>query len=124
MTEPYDFHLNFEALHKSTDELECLLNKYRQENKYAEEVYQTLKPLFDKIKANLLKKAIEGTFGISRMVTESGLEDQYPDLGKAYATFCWDVKGLTDDPYNDELDARIRKAQQEELARRAALKEN
>jgi len=124
MTEAYDFHLNFKALHKSTNELEFLLNKYRSESKYVEEVYQGLKPLFDKIKANLLKKAIEGNLSVSRMLGESGIEDQYPDLSEAYAKFSHDVHGRTDDPYNDELSARIRKAQQEELARRAALKEN
>jgi len=103
MAEPYNFHLNFEALHRSTAELERLLNHYRPENKYVEEVYQSLKPLFDKIHNDQLKKAIEGNLSVSRMLGESGVEIEYPDLSQAYAVFNLDVQGITDDPRNLKL---------------------
>jgi len=110
MTAPYDYHLNFEALHRSTEELERLLNKYRSENKYVEEAYQSLKPLFDKIHSNQLKKAIDGNLSVSRMLGESGVEIEYPDLSQAYAVFNLDVQGITDDPRNFKFREMYEKA--------------
>ncbi|EHD12869.1 hypothetical protein CIN_22090 [Commensalibacter intestini A911] len=116
MTAPYDYHLNFEALHRSTEELERLLNKYRSENKYVEEAYQSLKPLFDKIHSNQLKKAIDGNLSVSRMLGESGVEIEYPDLSQAYAVFSLDVKGLTDDPFNEVFKKMYEKAKAKAFA--------
>lgn len=120
MAEPYNFHLNFEALHRSTAELERLLNQYRPENKYVEEAYQSLKPLFDKIHNDQLKKAIEGNLSVSRMLGESGVEIEYPDLRHAYSIFSHDVHGRTDDPDNDKINEQILLALEAARAKRDA----
>jgi len=120
MAESYDYHLNFEALHKSTETLEKLLNKYGQENKYVEEVYQSLKPLFNKIHSNKLVKAIEGNLIAGRLMSDTGLDEQYPDLRSAYSNFSWDIKGLTDAPLNYTLQEMYEKAKVKALAKKTA----
>jgi len=114
--ESYDYHLNFEALHKSTDELERLLNKYRHENKDVEYIYQGLQSLFTKIHNHELKEAIKENLIYGRFMSDSGVEDQYPDLRTAYSHFYLDVQGLTDDPFNEVFKEMYEKAKDKALA--------
>lgn len=124
MTIPYDYHLNFEALKKSTNELERLLNKYRQEDDDVECVYQTLKDLFHLIKTDQFKKAINGNLEAGYIMGERGLKSKYPDLAKDYSTFSLDVHGWTDNPNNRIIDQKIELALLKARAKRDAEKEN
>jgi len=125
MAEPYDFHLNFEALKKSTKKLECLLHKYRQEDNDVEEVYKILKPLLNKIKANQLKEPVEDSFRSSGYyIYETPIAELYPDLREAYSTFCIDVKGMREGPINEQIREKIQKALEKARAKRDAEKEN
>jgi len=120
MSIPYDFHLNFEALHKSTNELEHLLNKYRREDEDVECVYQSLKNLFKRIKTNQLKQARQGNLEAGYIMGERGLESKYPDLRSAYSVFALDVSGWTDNPNNKIIDEKIRLALEKARAKRDA----
>jgi len=124
MSIPYDFHLNFAALRKSTEELERLLNHYRKEDEDVECVYQSLKNLFHLIKTDQLKKAVSGNLEAGYIMGERGLESKYPDLHEIYATFSLDIHGWTDNPNNKIIDERIELALKKARAKRDAEKEN
>lgn len=121
MTEPYDFHLNFDDLRKSTERLELLLNKYRSESNEVEAVYKILEPLLNKIKANQLKEPVEDSFRSSGYyIYETPIAELYPDLREAYSTFCIDVKGMREGPINEQIREKIQKALEKARAKRDA----
>jgi len=119
MSIPYDFHLNFVALRKSTEELERLLNQYRKEDEDVEVMYQTLKNLFHLIKTDQLKKAVSGNLEAGYIMGERGLKSKYPDLHEAYATFSLDVGGWTDDPNRAKRHQMIEEMRAKVLAEKA-----
>jgi len=124
MTAPYDYHLNFEALHKSTENLESLLNQHRKNDEDVECVYQTLKKLFNLIKTDQLKEVVSSNLEAGYIMGERGLKSKYPDLANAYSTFSLDIHGWTDNPNNKKIDKRIELALEKARAKRDAEKVN
>lgn len=96
--------LNLKTLNERTDHFEALLKKYGEKEPEVQDLYNSLKPLFQQIRNGEITKPKDDKFlaGTRRWMQETPPVAQYSDLLFTYGEFLTDLTGDRENPlYGD-----------------------